>query len=188
MRSIEKLSAAAVLCLLVAGCGGGAATMDSSTTARSTGSPATSASDGGSSAFTSGYLKFERATNVLARKLTPLEDGVTENSGDATGMSKAFIKLGETEKSLADNWHPALVAFEALKPPPSLAKVSAATAADASKLYASLRTISSVVHATSGSLTAGQFIAASKGLQAFATHARALAGDLESFDKRLGVG
>jgi hypothetical protein len=176
MRSIEKLSAAAVLCLVVAGCGGGGA---------SGGSPTSSTSD--SSAFTVGYLKFERATNLLARKLTPLEDGVTANSGNAAAMTKAFIKLGKTEKSLADSWHPALVAFEALKPPPSLAHVSAATATDGSKLYASLRTISSDVRAPSGTLTASQFIAASKDLQAFASHARALATDLGRFDKRLGV-
>jgi len=179
MRSIEKLSAAAVLCLVVAGCGGGAA---------SAGSPRTSASDKRSSAFTLGYLKFERATNELATQLTPLEDGVTANSGNAAAMTKAFIKLGKTEKSLAESWHPALVAFEALKPPPSLAHVSAATAADGSKLYASLRTISSDVRAPSGALTASQFIAASKDLQAFATHARALAADLDRFDKRLGIG
>ena len=151
-------------------------------------SSTTTASPGGAStAFTQGYLKFEHATNELATAVTPLEDGITASSGNTKLMSKAFVTLGTTETSLADIWHPALVAFQALKPPPSLAKTFAATTADATRLYAGLRKISTIAHATSGTLTPRQFLAGSKDLQAFSTRARALAADFQTFDHRLGV-
>jgi hypothetical protein len=180
MRWIGKLTGAIVLGLLAAGCGGGGASTPSNT------DPATTAASH-PSAFAQGYLKFEQASNLLGTEITPLENKVTASSGNAVRMSQAVIALGQGEKGLAAKWHPALVAFEALKPPPNLARLFAATSADATKTYASLRAISATARTSSGTLTARQFITGSKDLQAFATYARALAADLEKFDKRLNV-
>ena len=55
------------------------------------------------------------------------------------------------------------------------------------RIYAGLRKISTIAHATSGTLTPRQFLAGSKDLQAFSTRARALAADFQTFDHRLGV-
>jgi hypothetical protein len=181
---IEKLSAVLVLCLFAAGCGG--STASPSTTSSPSTTRTQSAADS-QNAFAAGYERFEQATNLLATTITPLESTITASAGNAAEMSKAFVTLGKNERTLAGDWHPALVSFEALKPPPSLATVFAATTADASKVYASLRTISAVTRGTSGTLTASQFRAGGKDLQTFSTRARALANDLATLDKRLGV-
>jgi hypothetical protein len=178
--TIVRLTAVLVLCLLAAGCGGS-----------SGGSPSAHGSTSAGrarSAFVSGYQRFERATNLLATAITPLESTITASAGNAAEMSKAFVSLGRNERALAGDWHPALMAFESLKPPRDLASVFDATTTDAGKVYASLRTISTVTRGSSGTLNAKQFKAGGKDLQAFATRARALAADLADFDKRLGIG
>jgi hypothetical protein len=188
IRGIGKLMAAAVLCLLVAACGGGSKAKTATTDpGNPTGSLGTAAANKSKSTFTAGYTKFEQATNLLGSEIAPLEGDVTASAGNASRMSEAFITLGKTEGGLAATWHRALVAFEALKAPPRLAGAFAATAADATKVYRSLETISRVAPASAKTLTASQFVAGGKDLSAFATRARALAADLGHFNQRLGI-
>ncbi|HEY5317102.1 MAG TPA: hypothetical protein VIJ20_03925 [Solirubrobacteraceae bacterium] len=175
-------TAATLLFLLLAGCGSGSGS-GAGTTAATTSTHSSLTT----TAFSTGFLTFQQATNQIANATTPLADKVSASRGSSVRMSDAFITLGRRERGLAARWHAAIVAFEALKAPPGYSSLFAATSADATKLYTSLRTISHQASASSRIFTARQFIVGGKDLEVFSTRARALGADFDQLAQRLGL-